>query len=80
MSDRTHFISIWFFIGAMLLTYGVLIFGAGIYELYSPPAQPVVLAKLHAGIWWGALLSLLGALYIHRFRPKHGPSVKPDRR
>ncbi len=70
MSDRTHFISIWFFIGAMLLTYGVLIFGTGIYELYRPPAQHVELANLHAGIWWGALLSLLGALYIHRFRPK----------
>jgi hypothetical protein len=70
MSDRTHFISIWFFIGGMLLTYGVLIFGTGIYELYSPPAQKVVLADLHAAIWWGALLSLLGALYLNRFRPK----------
>ncbi len=70
MSDRTHFISIWFFIGAMLLTYGVLIFGTGIYELYRPPARQVELANLHAGIWWGALLSLLGALYLHRFRPK----------
>ncbi len=70
MSDRSHFISIWFFIGAMLLTYGILIFGTGIYELYSPPAQQVKLANLHAGIWWGALLSLLGALYIYRFHPR----------
>ena len=78
MSDKTDFISIWFFIGAMLLTYGILILGAGIYELYRPPAQEVKLADLHAGIWWGALLSLLGAFYIHRFRPRQGPPVRPE--
>jgi FtsH-binding integral membrane protein len=63
-------ISIWFFIGVLLLAYGVLILGAGVYDLVSPPEHPVVLAKLHAGIWWGALLVLLGALYSVRFSPK----------
>jgi hypothetical protein len=63
----------------MLLTYGVLILGAGIYELYSPPERQVELANLHAGIWWGALLLLLGALYTRRFRPRQDQSVKPDR-
>ena len=31
-------ISIWFFIGLLLLLYGVLILGAGIYEYFDPPA------------------------------------------
>jgi hypothetical protein len=62
-------LSIWFFIGVLLLAYGVLICGAGIYELSSPPEHPVVHAELHAGIWWGALLLVLGGIYTFRFRP-----------
>jgi hypothetical protein len=62
-------LSIWFFIGVLLLAYGVLICGAGLYELSSPPEHPVVHAELHAGIWWGALLLVLGGIYTFRFRP-----------
>ena len=65
-------ISIWFFIGLLLLAYGVLILGSGIYELMSPPEHPVVLAELHAGVWWGVLLILLGAIYTWKFSPKKG--------
>jgi hypothetical protein len=60
-------ISIWFFIGVLLLIYGVLIFGAGLYGLSHPPA--VVRADLHAGLWWGVLLLVLGSVYTVRFRP-----------
>lgn len=66
---RPGMISIWFFIGALLLIYGVLILGAGLYEKAVPPEHPVVLADLHAGIWWGALLIILGAFYSFRFSP-----------
>ena len=62
-------ISIWFFIGISLLGNGLLIFGAGLYELAHPPAQPVVLFSLHAPVWWGALLSVAGAAYCCYFRP-----------
>jgi hypothetical protein len=64
-----HFISIWFFIGLLLAAYGLLILGAGIYGLAHPPAQPVVLADLHMGIWWGALLLALGGFYVRHFFP-----------
>ena len=69
MSTEKHFIPIWFFIGITLLAYGLLITGAGVYGLFLPAPQPVTLAELHAGIWWGALLLILGAFYCHRFRP-----------
>ena len=69
---RPGMVSIWFFIGALLLIYGILICGAGIYELTSPPEHPVVLSNLHASIWWGALLIALGALYTIRFLPGKG--------
>jgi hypothetical protein len=62
-------ISIWFFIGISLLVNGILIFGAGVYQYFNPPAKPLVLSQLHAGIWWGAILTLLGALYCFYFAP-----------
>ena len=69
---RVGMISIWFFIGVLLLIYGVLILGAGIYDLSNPAAHPVVMSDLHAGIWWGALLIALGVVYSLRFRPGRG--------
>ncbi len=64
------FISIWFFIGVLLTAYGVLITGSGIYDYFSPPAHLVVLANLHAGIWWGAVLLAIGLIYTIKFFPK----------
>lgn len=63
-------ISIWFFIGALLTVYGLLIFGAGIYDLIVPGKHNVVLRELHAGVWWGALLIVVGLVYTIKFRPK----------
>jgi hypothetical protein len=67
-------ISIWFFIGVSLLVNGALILGAGLYELGNPPQNPVVLFPLHANVWWGGILFLVGALYCHRFAPRKNPS------
>ncbi len=61
-------IPIWFFIGALLAVYGALILGAGLYGLVHPPA--VELARLHAGIWWGALLVVIGLGYVVKYRPR----------
>jgi len=65
-------LSIWFFIGVLLLVYGLLILGAGLYELVVPPTRVVVLAGSRASIWWGALLLVLGGLYTWRFSPRRG--------
>lgn len=62
-------ISIWFFIGVLLLVYGVLIFGYGVWTLVTGHLANVALANLHAPVWWGALLLVLGAFYMIRFRP-----------
>lgn len=67
MQDRE--IPIWFFIGISLLVNGILIVGAGIWEIFHPPANPVVLFHLHANVWWGAVLLLLGIVYCVRFAP-----------
>ncbi|HUK30345.1 MAG TPA: hypothetical protein VLV89_04475 [Candidatus Acidoferrum sp.] len=63
-------ISIWFFIGALVLAYGVIVLGAGIYELFSPTSPTVVLNELHVGIWWGAMMIVFGAIPFFKFYPK----------
>jgi hypothetical protein len=73
---KEHALPIWFFIGALLLVYGVLILGAGIAGLFHPPR--VALAELHAGIWWGALLVLIGGAYVRAFRPGRRPRTPRD--
>jgi hypothetical protein len=62
-------ISIWFFIGILLVIYGALILLSGIVEMNSPSARTVVLGELHAPIWWGALLLVLGGVYVYFFSP-----------
>jgi len=63
-------ISIWFFIGILLLIYGIAIFAANISDYFWPPAEhTVVLWQLHFGVWWGVLLIIIGATYFMSFRP-----------
>jgi hypothetical protein len=63
------FISIWFFIGALLAIYGALILASGIYGLYAPPATAVAMPQLHIAIWWGVGMLLFGLVYAIRFWP-----------
>ncbi len=67
--DSKNVLSIWLVVGVSLLVNGVLILGAGLYELFYPPVHKVVLYQYHASIWWGAILAVLGAIYTIRFAP-----------
>jgi len=62
-------IPIWFFIGVSLLVNGALIVGAGLWEVFHPPVNPVVLFHLHANVWWGAALLISGVIYCFKFAP-----------
>jgi len=62
-------LSIWFFIGVSLAVNGGVIFARGIYELVSPPEHQVVLYNLHANVWWGGILLVLGVFFSLRFSP-----------
>jgi hypothetical protein len=68
--DSKNVLSIWLVVGASLLVNGVLILGAGLYELVYPPVHKVVLYEYHASIWWGAILAVIGAIYTYRFAPR----------
>jgi hypothetical protein len=64
-------VSIWFFIGISLAVNGALILAAGIYQLVNPPVNPgIVLFNLHANVWWGAVLLIVGAVYCFKFAPQ----------
>jgi hypothetical protein len=59
---------VWFFVGLLLGVYGILILISGMTEWSSPP--PTVLAELHAPVWWGALMAVIGVIYAVAFRPR----------
>ena len=68
--DTEHQVPIWFFVGVTLLIYGVIIFGAGLYALVDPSQDAhIAMSYLHADIWWGAFMAIVGAFYCHRFNP-----------
>ncbi len=68
MSEDHRIIPVWFFVGVLLLIYGILILVTGIYEFHNPP--PTVLANLHPALWWGVLLIILGGLFVYIHMPK----------
>lgn len=68
MSEKHHIIPVWFFVGVLFLVYGVLILGSGLLG-WSQKPEGVQLTRLHAPVWWGALLIVLGTVYCTVFRP-----------
>ena len=71
MSEKHHIIPVWFFVGFLLLVYGILILASGIAEWAHPPNT--VLAEKHAPVWWGLLLLVLGSAYCIKFYPRRRP-------
>jgi hypothetical protein len=66
--EKHHIIPVWFFVGLLLAIYGALIEVSGVLEYSNPPNT--VLAELHAPVWWGAIMMVVGAIYILANRPK----------
>ena len=67
-SEAPKMKSIWYFVGLMLLVMGGLVFLAGLIELVSPSARQTVLAELHPGIWWGAVMIVGGTIFFLKNR------------
>jgi hypothetical protein len=66
-----HRATIWFLCGMILLVFGVTIVGSGIYNVRNPPG--VYGAHLHLDIWWGACLTIAGAVFLWRQWPGRQP-------
>ena len=59
---------IWFFVGLVLLAYGLIVLVAG---ALAGPAQTVLAHKFpdswmvaHPGLWWGALMTVAGGVFL----------------
>ncbi len=63
-----HIIPVWFFVGIILLVYGLIILVTGILEFSQPPST--VLGTLHPAVWWGALLTVIGGIYVYLYMPR----------
>jgi FtsH-binding integral membrane protein len=59
---------IWYFVGLVLLTIGVLVFLTGIAMLVFGVKSPTALANLHPNIWWGAIMVVAGAVFFFKNR------------
>lgn len=59
---------IWYFVGLVLLTIGVLVFLTGITMLVFGVKSPTTLASLHPNIWWGAIMVVAGAVFFFKNR------------
>jgi FtsH-binding integral membrane protein len=69
VEHRHHrMLPVWFFVGVLLLVYGIIILATSLDHLHQPTV--VVLAKYHAGLWAGVVLILLGGFYTFRFWPR----------
>jgi hypothetical protein len=69
--NKPEQLPVWFFVGVVLLVYGAIIALGGVYHLFRQQANPdLAMQWLHADLWWGALLTLLGAFYTARYRPR----------
>jgi hypothetical protein len=77
-TERPQMIPVWFFVGILLLLYGVLIFIQGVAEWRNPPDTALsrsnpfhaTLANLHPTLWWGVLLIVLGAIFTAAHYPR----------
>ena len=55
-------ISIWFWVGLMLLVYGLIITAAGVYYIFVPDLETAT-GHLNPSLWWGIVMVLVGLLF-----------------
>jgi hypothetical protein len=67
--EKHHIIPVWFFVGLLLGIYGLLICASGLME-FANPVKTIVLSELHAPVWWGAGMAVVGAAYVIIYRPR----------
>lgn len=67
---KTKMKSIWYFVGLMLFTMGIIVFFSGIYYYFIPDGSTTKLHELHPDIWWGAVIIIAGAIFFFSNRKK----------
>jgi len=61
--DSAKLISIWTWVGLVLLCYGLIITATGVY--YAVTELPrTVLGNLNPSLWWGAVMTVAGTVLL----------------
>ena len=60
--------SIWYFVGLLLSVIGLIEIAAGISDLCFPSAGDIRLSHLHANLWWGFIIVVIGLVYVVKNR------------
>lgn len=60
MSEKKKMRPIWYFVGLLFISLGLVITGTGIYFLFVANESTTVLQDLHSDIWWGSIMLLFG--------------------
>lgn len=69
MSEQ-KMLSIWFFVGAMLTLLGAIITLTGVYYIFNPQ-NATILHDLNPGLWWGAIMVVVGLAFLLLSIKKH---------
>jgi len=61
-SGKMKMLPVWFWVGIVLITYGLIIIGSGIYYIFHPP--DTALPHLHPSLWWGGIMLTGGIIFL----------------
>ena len=54
-------LDIWFFVGIILIAYGVILTSIGIYYIFKPYTN-AILGNLNPNLWWGGVMIISGII------------------
>ncbi|MCX7945125.1 MAG: hypothetical protein N2746_11520 [Deltaproteobacteria bacterium] len=69
METTKKMIPVWFWVGLMMVVYGILIVGIGVYYLVSPP-QGYAAKWTNPNLWWGLIMLVVGGVFMFLGRNK----------
>jgi len=63
LNEKTQdkMLDIWFFVGIILIIYGVILSLIGIYYIFNPYTD-VILGNLNPNLWWGGIMIISGII------------------
>jgi hypothetical protein len=56
--------TIWYLVGIVITIMGALVLLAGLVDIFISAPAKTVLAELHSGIWWGAIMLITGLIFL----------------
>ena len=62
VEETKEMLDIWFFVGLILLIYGLIIGLTGVYYIFGEPAA-TVLAETNPCLWWGGVMIVGGLVF-----------------